>query len=68
VLPLLAEHGGSLQRRLRSEDGTIELHILSFASQTQLDAYRRDPRRVAAAPVLEASGAATEVLALRDIF
>ena len=32
VLPLLNEHGGRLQRRLRNELGTLELHIISFPS------------------------------------
>jgi len=32
VLPLLNEHGGRLQRRLRNELGTVELHIVSFPS------------------------------------
>ncbi|GLW51841.1 hypothetical protein Stsp02_75010 [Streptomyces sp. NBRC 14336] len=31
------------------------------------DAYRSDPRRAAAAPLLEASGAAIELLAVRDV-
>ena len=26
VLPLLGMHGGSLQRRLRNDDGTVEVH------------------------------------------
>ena len=28
VLPLLAEHGGVLQRRLRSGDGLVEIHVV----------------------------------------
>jgi hypothetical protein len=32
VLPLLAEHGGVLQRRLRSGDGLVEIHVLCFPS------------------------------------
>jgi hypothetical protein len=32
VLPLLPEYNGRLERRLRNADGTVEIHILSFAS------------------------------------
>lgn len=67
VLPLIAEHGGLLERRMRSPDGTIELHILSFASAVHLEKFRADPRRGAAAPLLQSSGAVTELLTLEDI-
>jgi hypothetical protein len=67
VLPLLADHGGVLERRMRSRDGTIELHILSFASAQHLERFRADPRRTAAAHLLQSSGAETELLALEDI-
>ncbi len=32
VLPLLAEHGGTLERRLQSADAQVELHLVSFPS------------------------------------
>ena len=32
VLPLLPEFNGRLERRLRNQDGTVEMHIVSFAS------------------------------------
>jgi hypothetical protein len=32
VLPLLPEFNGHLERRLRNPDGTMEMHIISFAS------------------------------------
>jgi hypothetical protein len=32
VLPLLPEFNGRLERRLRNQDGTIEIHIVNFAS------------------------------------
>jgi hypothetical protein len=34
VIPLLREHGGILERRLRTKDQLTELHILSFESQS----------------------------------
>jgi hypothetical protein len=67
VLPLLNEHGGRLQRRLRNELGTLELHIVSFPSDVAFQKYRSDARRAAATPLLEASSAKLERLSLRDV-
>ena len=50
VLPLLPDHGGRLERRLRNADGTLEVHIVSFASRAGFDSFRNDPRRTAASP------------------
>ncbi|MFF8946009.1 hypothetical protein ACF1A5_27830 [Streptomyces sp. NPDC014864] len=57
VLPLLAEYGGILERRLRTLDDQVEAHLITFATSEDLAAYRADPRRCAAAPLLESSGA-----------
>lgn len=67
VLPLLNEYGGRLQRRLRNELGTLELHIVSFPSDAAFQKYRSDPRRTAAARLLETSSAKLERLSLRDV-
>jgi hypothetical protein len=67
VLPLLAEHGGRLERRLRAVDGSLEAHVVSFPGEAELAAYRADPRRAAAAPLLVASGAAVELLEVLDV-
>ena len=67
VLPLLAEHGATLERRLRTADGTTEIHVLRFPSPAALEAYMGDPRRDEHRPLLEASGAATEVLRMEDV-
>jgi hypothetical protein len=67
VLPLLAEHGGQLQRRLRTLDNRVEAHIVSFPSEKEFTAYRADPRRTAAAPMLTSSGAEIELLPIRDV-
>jgi len=67
VLPLLSEHGGALERRLRNGDGTIELHIVSFAKREALETFRADPKRLAAAPLLHKSWAAIELIELRDV-
>jgi hypothetical protein len=67
VLPLLADHGGTLQRRLRDADGSTELHIVQFPDETALANYRQDPRRTRHAALLEASHAVMELLRLSDV-
>jgi hypothetical protein len=66
VLPLLADHGGRLERRLRGAGGGVEVHLVRFASAEAFAAYRADPRREAVRGLLEASGAAIEVLELAE--
>ena len=67
VLPLLASHGGLLQRRLRTETETVEIHVLWFPSSAQYEAYRADPRRLAHADLLATSRATAEILTVQDI-
>lgn len=66
VLPLLADHGGRLDRRLRSLDGRTEAHLVHFDTATGLDSYRADPRRADAADLLAASGASIELIPVAD--
>ncbi len=66
VLPLLPTYGGRMERRLRSADGAIEVHVLSFPSADALDRYRTDPERQAQLPLLERSGAKTELIEVDD--
>ncbi|GAA3752265.1 hypothetical protein GCM10022225_40860 [Plantactinospora mayteni] len=47
VLPLLAEHGGRLEQRLRTGDGRTEVHLLSFTGRDGYQSYLDDPRRAA---------------------
>jgi hypothetical protein len=67
VLPLLAEFNGRLERRLRNPDGTVEVHIVSFASDADFQNYRADPRRMAQARLLERSSAKLELLPMMDV-
>lgn len=46
VLPLLQRHGGRLERRLRTDDGRTEVHVLSFDDGTGYASYRADPDRL----------------------
>jgi hypothetical protein len=67
VLPILADYGGVLQRRLRSGDASVEVHVVSFPSAAAFASFREDPRRARHAPELEASGARIELLQLEDV-
>ena len=53
VLPLLAAHDGTLDRRLRTPDGTTEVHVLSFPSEAAYRGYLADPRRAQYRSVLD---------------
>jgi hypothetical protein len=52
VLPLLARHDGQLERRLRTADGSTEVHVLSFGSQAAYGRYQVDPDRLEAGALL----------------
>ncbi|MDQ1466647.1 MAG: hypothetical protein QOH10_1062 [Actinomycetota bacterium] len=67
VLPLLPRYGGELVQRVRGREGRFEVHLVSFPSQHALDAYLCDPERVAALPLLESSGAETELVEVLDV-
>ena len=67
VLPLLPEYNGRLERRLRNQDGTVEMHIVSFASEADFQNYRNDPRRTAQASVLKKSSAMVESLPMTNV-
>lgn len=64
VLPLLSAYGAALDQRLRTADGTVEIHVVRCPDAAALAAYRADPRRAALAPELSASGAVVELLAV----
>jgi hypothetical protein len=67
VLPLLPEFNGRLERRLRNHDGTVEVHIIGFASDDDFRNYRNDPRRMAHASLLKKSSAMLELLPMENI-
>lgn len=67
VLPLLPEFTGRLERRLRNPDGTVEMHIISFASAADRQNYLNDPRRKALAWLLERSAAKSELLLMANV-
>ena len=67
VLPLFSEFNGRLERRLRNPDGTVEIHIISFASDKDRQNYRNDPRRSALAWLLDKSSAKFELLPMANV-
>jgi antibiotic biosynthesis monooxygenase (ABM) superfamily enzyme len=67
VLPLLPEFNGRLERRLRNQDGTVEMHIVSFASEADFQNYRNDPRRMAQAALLKKSSAMVESIPMTNV-
>ena len=66
VLPLLARHGGRLDRRLRTADGRTEIHVLTFADRAGYAAYLADPDRAAAAPLLDGLDIGRRLLEVTD--
>jgi enamine deaminase RidA (YjgF/YER057c/UK114 family) len=66
VLPLLARHGGRLDRRLRTADGRTEIHLLSFADRAGYDAYLADPDRAAAGHLLDGVDLQRRLLEVTD--
>jgi len=66
VLPLLARHGGRLDRRLRTADGRTEIHLLSFADRAGYDAYLADPDRAAAGHLLDGLDLQRRLLEVTD--
>jgi len=68
VLPLLPEFKGRLERRLRNADGTLEIHVISFASDADRQNYLNDPRRAAQAGLLKKSGAKLERVPMTNVF
>jgi hypothetical protein len=67
VLPLVADHGGRLERRLRNGDGTVEVHVVWFPSISDFDAYRADPRRGEHQWLLDSSAALSELIEVTEV-
>jgi hypothetical protein len=62
VLPLVEESGGRLDRRLASDDETIEIFIVSFVSSAALEQLQASTHLDEAALRLYRSGARFEVM------
>lgn len=64
VLPLLAEHDGTLVQRLRAREpeGPHEIQTIAFASRVGFESYLADPRRTALAEERDRVIARTDLL------
>ena len=67
VLPLLKNHGGTLQRRLRAQNHMTEFHILSFESQSSFNGFLADPEREKHRNLLIKSNAIIELFNVEDL-
>ncbi|MBX3120533.1 MAG: hypothetical protein KF784_15850 [Fimbriimonadaceae bacterium] len=67
VLPLLQEHGGELQRRVRSLDDTVEVHLVWFPSEQAFEAFRDDPRRTKVLPLMQMSKVEASIHPVREV-
>ncbi len=67
VLPLLARHGGRLERRLRTDDAHTEVHIVSFEAQSGYESYIADEERQAHRALLAAAKVTQRVLPVQDV-
>lgn len=61
VLPLVPQHGGRVEARVRAVTGDREFHLVHFPTDDAYAAYRDDPRRLEAFDLLTRSGAVVQV-------
>jgi hypothetical protein len=67
VLPLLARHGGHLERRLRTDDALNEVHIVSFESQAGYESYMADEERQSHRALLGDADVVQRLLQVHDV-
>ena len=67
VLGLLERHGGRLERRLRSDDGSSEIHLIEFADPAGYTAYLADPDRASAQRLIDGADITTRAFVVDDL-
>lgn len=67
VLPLLARHGGRLERRLRTSDESSEVHVVSFDNEAGYDSYINDPERQSHRRLLDGLDITQRLLQVTDV-
>lgn len=67
ALRVMGDYSGVLERRLRSSDGTVEAHIVSFPDESTVRAFTADPRRAAARKALEGRDVVQRVETVGDV-
>lgn len=67
VLALLDRHGASVERRMRSADSAVEVHVIRFRSRAGYESFMVDPDRLAHREELGDAAPSTRVLELHDV-
>lgn len=67
VLPLLARHGGRLERRLRTADALNEIHVVSFDSQSGYESYMADEERQSHKSLLDGLEVMQRLFEVQDV-
>jgi len=66
-LGLLDQHGGSVERRMRSMDSATEVHIIRFGSRAGYESFMADPDRLSYRDRIGDAAPTTRVLEVRDL-
>ena len=64
----MERHGGRVERRLRTADGTTEVQVLSFQDRDGLDSFLADPDRAALRADLGDVAPDARVIEATDVF
>lgn len=67
VLGLLGRHGGTLERRTRTDDATMEVHLIRFGNRAGYDSFLADPDRQAYRQRIGNHAPQTRVIEVRDV-
>lgn len=67
VLARLGRHGGRLERRLRTDDGRGEVHVIRFATRAGYESFVADPERAALRAALGDAAPVTRVLEVHEV-
>jgi hypothetical protein len=67
VLGLLDRHGGSVERRMRSTDSPMEVHLIRFRSRAGYESFMVGPDRLDHRDRLGDAAPTTRVLEVREL-
>src|SRR3954453_11225184 len=67
VLGMLGRHGGTLERRTRSTDGTAEVHLIRFEDRAGYEAFMTDPDLAARRAEAGDAAPTTRVIEVLDV-
>ncbi len=67
VLPLIDRYGGRTERRLRTPDSLVEVHIVSFTSRDDYASYLADPERMSHRELIDGLEVDQRALEMNDL-